>query len=282
MKPIGVASSKILQVRPDREVSKQDLLAVEEPLEILLGYGSESRRKEFSLSATMRTPGADHELVLGFLLSEGIIKGQSDVISVHHCQSSDNPENTIRVELNYHCLFDPGEFERHFLSNSSCGICGKAVIDHVFSKLADVKKKGNPNKISKDVLFNLSDSLNQHQSVYQHTGGMHAAAVFDLNGKILLVREDIGRHNALDKVVGAVLTERMNAHDKILWLSSRIGFELVQKALASGFNTVVALGAPSSLAVALAEKNQLTLIGFLSDEKFNIYCGKHNTPLDED
>lgn len=255
--------------------SVQDILAVEEPLEIRLVYGPAENRNTKSISITMRTPGHDLELATGFLFTEGIINQYDEIHKISHSPSLLNPENILLVELKEHILPDMIKLERNFYTTSSCGVCGKASIEAV-------KTTGNLSKLSnektilinKTIFYSLPDRLRQHQDVFETTGGLHASALFDLNGNLISVREDVGRHNALDKLIGYSLTQGilpLNAH--ILLLSGRASFELVQKAAMAQIKIIAAVGAPSSLAVEMARDFGITLIGFLRDRRFNVYSG---------
>lgn len=279
MSTLGISTSKILRIQSDKAEETNDLLVREEPLEIRIGYGHETRRREFSLAVTMRTPGADEELARGFLLSEGIVKAPSDILSARYCMQAQQPENTLKVELQNSLPFDPEKFRRNFYASSSCGVCGKAALEAIACDLP--KSATKPHKVSKRTLLNLTHQLKKHQHAFKHTGGLHAAALFDLEGNLLLLREDIGRHNALDKLIGVGSLNAIDFSDTILWLSGRLGFEMVQKAAMAGIRIVTALGAPSSLAVDLAQQCDMTLVGFLKSESFNIYSGKENVILNE-
>ncbi|SMD32702.1 FdhD protein [Reichenbachiella faecimaris] len=280
MSTLGISTSKILRISSDKSEETNDLLVREEPLEIRIGYGQETKREEFSLAVTMRTPGADEELARGFLLSEGIVKSASEIVSAKYCMQAKQPENTLKVELKNEVLFDPEKFRRNFYASSSCGVCGKAVLEAITVQLPP--SIPNPNKISKQTILKLTNQLVTHQNTFKYTGGLHAAALFDKEGKLLLIREDIGRHNALDKLIGVGSMKPIEFSDKLLWLSGRLGFEMIQKSAMVGIRMVAALGAPSSLAVELANQNQMTLIGFLKKESFNIYSGKENVILKEE
>ncbi|MDP4265766.1 MAG: formate dehydrogenase accessory sulfurtransferase FdhD [Bacteroidota bacterium] len=254
-----------------------DQLAVEEPLEIRIVYGSEKERQKKSISVTMCTPGNDAELAAGFLFTEGIIRSKEDILS---CSSSGESNkaglggNIITVELRPGISFDPQKIERHFYTSSSCGVCGKSSIDAVKNVFNNTPLKDNI-RINAPVLPGLPESLRKQQEVFEHTGGLHASALFDLDGRLLLSREDVGRHNALDKLVGASLaTGELPLDHHILLLSGRASFELVQKAAMAGIKIVCAVGAPSSLAVEMAKETGMTLIGFLRDGRFNIYSGQ--------
>jgi FdhD protein len=250
----------------------EDLLAVEEPLEMRIIYGDENNRLQKNISVTMCTPGHDEELAIGFLFTEGIIKSKDDIRRSMIMGGAGN--NIVIVDLEPGISFDPKKIERHFYTSSSCGVCGKSSIEAVKNAFKMPDKKDNI-QITATVLTTLPDTLRKHQEVFEHTGGLHASALFDLNGELLLTREDVGRHNALDKLVGALLKEgRIPADNHILLLSGRASFELIQKAAMAGIKMVCAVGAPSSLAVELAKETGTTLVGFLRDGRFNIYTGE--------
>jgi len=247
-----------------------DLLAVEEPLEIRLEYGPIAKRKSQNISITMRTPGADEDLAIGFLFTEGIIQQASDVFSAKAWG-----ENMVTVSLQPEFDFDIKKLERHFYTSSSCGVCGKSSMDAV--KIAanhSLSKDKADWKINPDVIYSLPDTLRKVQETFDVTGGLHACAIFDPQGNLLHLREDVGRHNALDKLIGHYLQQDMIPLDEhILLLSGRASFELLQKAAMAGIRCVCAVGAPSSLAVETAETFGITLIGFLREGRFNVYTG---------
>ena len=266
----------VSKVSGDQRVSIADSVAIEEPLEIQLSYPSAEGAAAKSVSITMRTPGDDVELAMGFLFTEGIIRSGKQVTSVEHCGAT-APEsglrNIIRVKLKPGVDVDLGRLKRHFYTTSSCGVCGKASLDALRitgqESLADKTATFRRNAI-----VALPDKLMARQKVFTKTGGLHAAAVFDQNGEILFVREDVGRHNAVDKVVGALLLEDMlPANELGLIVSGRASFELMQKTLVAGIPLLAAVSAPSSLAVQTAKEFDMTLIGFLRNGKFNIYSG---------
>ena len=270
MSTLGISTSEILRINKDDQIFTKDLVVKEEPLEIRIGYGPETKRQEFALAVTMRTPGADEELVRGFLLSEGIIDSAEDILSARHCLQAKQPENTLKVELKNDVFFDEKKFQRNFYTSSSCGICGKAALETVALKVPEFSvQNGIP--ISKETILKLSDQITQQQSNFKVTGGIHAAALFSADGNLLMLREDIGRHNALDKLIGTGSIKKMEWGKTILWLSGRLGFELIQKSAMVGIKTIVGLGAPSSLAVELAQQQNIILIGFLKDNSFNVY-----------
>jgi FdhD protein len=254
-----------------------DLLAIEEPLEIRLAFGGLVR----NLAVTMRTPGRDADLALGFLFTEGIIAGPGDVKAVEHVfiPCSENKQNTILVTLKEGVVPNLRQAERNFYTTSSCGVCGKTSIEAIRTV-----RRFEPGELIEglDPLFilGLPEQLAREQAVFAETGGLHAAALFDINGSLLLVREDVGRHNAVDKLIGAAMMEgRLPLAKSVLLLSGRASFELVQKAAMAGIPVIAAVGAPSSLAVSLAEEFGTTLIGFLRNNRFNIYSGAHRVKI---
>ena len=250
-----------------------DALAIEEPLEVRLEYGEKNDRKVKQVSVTMRTPGNDAELAAGFLFTEGILKGVNEIINIDHCfiACAENKENVILVKLSEGIEPSFNNTERNFYTTSSCGVCGKGSINAIRT-VSIFDQAENGNAVSAETLYLLPDILREHQAVFADTGGLHASALFNINGELLLVKEDVGRHNALDKLIGAALNEGLlPLDDKILVLSGRASFELVQKAAMAGINIIAAVGAPSSLAVELAEEFNITLAGFLRGNRFNIY-----------
>lgn len=255
-----------------QSLEKPDLLAVEEPLEIRLGYGPNGMREQKSLAITMRTPGHDLELVMGFLFSEGIVSSTEGILHIAHCTDTgkDTGENIVRVELSENNKIDWQSLQRHFYTSSSCGVCGKASIESL-EKVCMAKVSSNL-AVKAEIVHGLSDKMREAQNVFEYTGGLHAAALFDANGNLLYMREDIGRHNAVDKVIGAALFRKeVPLHNHIIMLSGRSCYELVQKAVMAGIPLVVAVGAPSSLAVQTAENFGITLLGFTRNNTFNAY-----------
>ena len=252
----------------------EDYVAVEEPLEIRLGYSTPAGRTAKSISITMRTPGNDEELAIGFLYSESIITRSSDVTSVVHsglAAPDTGNHNIVRVDLATHVEVDLDRLQRHFYTTSSCGVCGKSSLDALRVTGAEALDI-NRDQFRKAVLVTMPDTLRDHQRAFDQTGGLHAAAAFDSQGEILVVHEDVGRHNAVDKVVGALLTrDRLPASDLGLIVSGRASFELMQKTLVAGIPLLAAVSAPSSLAVQLATEFNVTLVGFLRGDTFNIY-----------
>ncbi|MCB0766368.1 MAG: formate dehydrogenase accessory sulfurtransferase FdhD [Flavobacteriales bacterium] len=251
---------------------RDDLLVTEEPLEIRLGFGPLDDRKEMRLSITMRTPGHDDDLVRGFLFTEGVIMEPDQLIRVVPCLSVKDEEvgNVMRAEIDPEVAIDPERWQRNFYTTSSCGVCGKSSIEAVqVARHAAMAPWGS---IDTNIITALPERMRAAQTVFRHTGGIHAAALFNREGDLLCLREDVGRHNAVDKVIGASLFDGHGASDGILLVSGRAGFELVQKCVVAGIPLMVAIGAPSSLAVQLARKHGLTLIGFLRDQRFNCYA----------
>jgi FdhD protein len=254
-----------------------DTLAVEEPLEIRLAWSVADASHDEPVSITMRTPGHDPELAVGFLVGEGIVKGHADIVSVAHVGPPAGPNgtsNTVRVTLAREASSEVGRLARHFYVTSSCGVCGKASLDALHVAAPALSTRAEP-LLSPEVLHSLPYSLRARQPAFERTGGLHAAALFSAEGALLLVREDVGRHNAVDKVVGALALRReLPAGGRVLLVSGRASFELVQKALMAGVPMLAAVGAPSSLAVDLAREAGMTLAGFLRDGKFNLYAGR--------
>lgn len=253
-----------------------DVLAVEEPLEIRLVFGETGRRIEHSISITMRTPGDDFELAAGFLYSEGIIHSHDDVDQIAYCLGPEKEKqeyNVVSVQLSPGVRFDPDRLLRHFYMTSSCGVCGKASLEALQIGSDPALPPDRP-AIAAEIVPQLADRLRQAQSVFEKTGGLHAAALFDVQGSLVSLREDVGRHNAVDKIIGErLLANKFPLFDHVMMVSGRAGFEIMQKALVAGIPLVVAVGAPSSLAVELAREFGMTLLGFARGDGFNIYAG---------
>jgi FdhD protein len=263
----------VQKVEGDSTAPLQDLLAVEEPLEIRLG--------DKSISITMRTPGHDFELAAGFLFTEGILREAAQIREIHWSRpatvnGSANPRqlgNSVTVELNPGVEVDLDRLERHFYTTSSCGVCGKASIEAIEMQGCPVLPRNSP-LFESGIIHRLPDALRRAQPVFERTGGLHAAALFSVAGELQLLREDVGRHNAVDKLIGAeMLAGHTPLSNHLLFVSSRASFELVQKALMAGIPILAAVGAPSSLAVETAQRFNLTLLGFVRDNRFNIYSG---------
>ncbi|MBK8521082.1 MAG: formate dehydrogenase accessory sulfurtransferase FdhD [Chitinophagaceae bacterium] len=254
----------------------EDKVAVEEPLQIELEYSTASGRMLKNIAVTMRTPGNDEELAAGFLFTEGIIKNAAAISEIKRSHAD---ENTVQVILKENIIPALGNAARNFYTTSSCGVCGKASIDAINTVSAFTAEKDSIN-INTAILYNLQDKIKEQQQVFEDTGGIHASALFDTSGKFMLLREDVGRHNALDKIIGAALLKNeLPLNNCLLFLSGRASFELVQKAVMAGIKVIAAVGAPSSLAVEMAKENDITLIGFLKSNRFNTYSGKDRINL---
>ena len=265
-----------------------NFLAIEEPLEIMLEYGKAAVRLQKSISVTMRTPGQDFELALGFLFTENIIRGMAEVQNIQYCLNNateESKENVVRVRLMPEVYVDIKQLERHFYINSSCGVCGKSSLENLQAIQCKVLPDHHTSSINPALVHRLPGLLRKQQEVFEDTGGLHAAALFDQKGQLVLVREDVGRHNALDKLIGAAMYKNMlPLHQYLLLLSGRTSFELIQKALRAEIPVVAAVGAPSSLAVQTARTFNMTLLGFVRQERFNIYAGEErikNSPDNE-
>lgn len=273
---------KTFQFNRGKFNSVDDLVVVEEPLEIRLGYGDLDDRQEDSIVITMRTPGNDFELAIGFLFSEGIVKSKEDILSIKYCYTSaeeQEEDNIVRVELLPSIEIDLSKTERHGFAHSACGICGLTSIESAF-KLSESKISSSQFQIDLNVINTLSEKAHQLQYNYKTTGGIHSASLFSKTGNLLDIMEDVGRHNAVDKLIGKRLQNGDAFSDQqILFLSGRMGFELAQKAAMAGFAVVVSVGAPSSLAIQLGIKMNMTLIGFTKNDRFNVYCGNERIKL---
>jgi FdhD protein len=267
----------------------EETLAVEEPLEIQLGYGTAENRAVKSISVTMRTPGYDFELAAGFLMTEGVVRDVNDIERIAYASvgtidesaesSTDGGvlpyqpwKNIVRVELATGVTVSLANLERNFYTTSSCGICGKASLLALQSVCPP--RRNNRFSIDAETLYTLPACLRAAQSVFNRTGGLHGAGLFNADGKLLGVREDVGRHNAVDKLLGTeFLADRTPLRDSLLLLSGRASFELLQKALMGGVAMVASVGAPSSLALRVAKEFDITLVGFLRENHFNVYHG---------
>lgn len=261
----------VRMLSPEGTRRRPDSLAAEEPLEL--------RVDGKALAVTMRTPGNDVELAHGFLLSEGVIGSSADIFTARYCDSVDdsgrNTYNVLDLALSDGVPPPDTGVERNFYTTSSCGVCGKAALDAVKLKTRFPVEE-NTFEVTPEVLAGLPDALRAKQRVFASTGGLHAAALFTSDGTLLAVREDVGRHNAVDKVLGwALLENRVPLSGSGLLVSGRASFELVQKAAMAGIPLLAAVSAPSSLAAELAEENGITLVGFLRGASMNLYTGEH-------
>ena len=277
-RPGSVARVRVQAVAAGEVAERTDQLAVEEPLEVRLLVERGGRRRRHSIAVTMRTPGHDFELAAGFLYGEGVLSDPAAVAGIAYCRSgtAEDARNVVEVTLAPGAAFDPERFSRHVYTTSSCGVCGRASLEAVRASLPPPAARAAAGPlVERQALLGLPGRLGDAQVVFAVTGGLHAAALFDPAGALDLVREDVGRHNAVDKVVGALLLDgRLPASDRLLMVSGRASFELVQKAVMAGLPLLAAVGAPSSLAVELARQHGLTLIGFLRDGRFNVYAGE--------
>ena len=267
---------EINKVRDSRRELTSDRVATEEPLEIRIGCSLPEGHAVHSISVTMRTPGHDEALAAGFLFGESIIRGAGDIAGIEPCGPTDpttGNRNVIHVELSAGVAPDLGRLQRHFYTTSSCGVCGKASVDAV--RVLGIEPIETSTEFRSSVLTRMPQELRAAQAVFDQTGGLHAAAAFSADGKPVVTMEDIGCHNAVDKVIGRLLLDERLPGSKLgLMVSGRASFELVQKALVAGMPLLAAVSAPSSLAVTLAREFDMSLIGFLRGESFNIYSGE--------
>lgn len=272
--PAATVPATVLAVVGSESVQRADSVAAEEPLEIRVVAEIEGQRQRHSVAVTMRTPGNDFELAAGFLCGEGMLRHHGDVWRIDYCDasSSRDPGNVVEVSLSPGVDFDAERLSRHVFTSSSCGICARASLDAV--QVSCSRAPIGAFRLHPQQLVRFPATLREAQPVFSATGGLHAAGLFDGTGRLLALREDVGRHNAVDKVVGSLLLgERLPGSDRVLLVSGRASFELVQKAALAGIPVLAAVGAPSSLAVELAMEMGMTLVGFLRDGRFNVYSG---------
>ena len=264
----SIVLKKIIKIQGSDVAEHIDAIAVEEPLQISISLlNSDSPIINKNISITMRTPGQDQELAIGFLFTEGIIQAYDQIKRVAL------EENSINIHLIHSKNIDLGKLERNFYTSSSCGVCGKASIEAI-KTVCSLPPSSADFQIEKNLIKSFPGRLQQVQNIFNDTGGIHAAALFNLQGELMAMREDVGRHNALDKIIGHVLTQALFPIDTyLLFLSGRASFELIQKAAMAGIHFIMAVGAPSSLAVEMALEHDITLIGFLNKTRYNIYTG---------
>lgn len=272
-----VSRFMIRKVRDDRSSRRRDRLAVEEPMEIRLNLpGPTGERRDHSLSVTMRTPGDDFQLAAGFLFTEGVVEASDDIEEITYCLGTEKAEqayNVVSVRLRAGIHFDPELLQRNFYTTSSCGVCGKTSLEAIETQRCPILPQGHP-VMAMATVHTLNEQLHGDQSVFQATGGLHAAGLFSAEGELISLREDVGRHNAVDKVIGEkLLADELPLNDYLLMVSGRASFEIMQKALVAGIAMVAAVGAPSSLAVDLAREFGMTLLGFVRDGRYNVYAG---------
>ena len=265
---------KVTKFKKNRLENTEDFISIEEPLEISLKYKDNEKFISRNLSITMRTPGNDEDLVRGFLFNEQIIDNIKDIESIESFGDKVgqyNIQNKIIVTLNNSKNINISKIKRDFLSNSSCGVCGKSSLDALEITKKQKGSKSNP-KISKDIIIKSPNTLRQNQSEFAKTGGIHASGLFSSNGDLLSLKEDVGRHNALDKLIGdSLLNGFLKPEDQFITCSGRLNFELVQKVLMTNIGLMIGVGAPTSLAIDLANRFDMTLIGFVKEDSFNIY-----------
>ncbi len=278
-RPTNKRKTKVVTVDGASVKRRNDTLATEEPLELRLLAGGERQNVTQNVAVTMRTPGADFELAAGFLYGEGIIKSRDEILRISYCTDAEQQYNTVNVALRG-AMPEVGRLERHFTTTSACGVCGKASLESL--ELQACPLPAPTFSVSPEVITSLPDKLRAAQGLFDATGGLHAAALFTKTGELIALREDVGRHNALDKLIGwALLEGLLPLREHIVLLSGRASFELLQKSLMAGVPLVCAVSAPSSLAVSVARSFNLTLLGFLRGERFNIYSGEARIKLSE-
>ena len=274
---------KVLKYSSNNFNDVEDLVSIEEPLEISLKYKEKDNWVEQTLSITMRTPGNDEDLVRGFLFNEQIVKSLNDIDSIESYGDKVGQykiQNKILATLNNSENVNISKIKRDFLTNSSCGVCGKSSLD-ALEIIKTTKTNSSEPKISKDVIIQSPDILREGQSEFSKTGGIHASGLFNSDGKLIALREDVGRHNALDKLIGSALEKKQfDPKDQFITCSGRLNFELVQKVLMTDIGIIIGVGAPTSLAIDLANKFDITLIGFVKRDSFNIYTNNKKVKVE--
>ena len=274
---------KVLKYSSNNFEDIEDLVSIEEPLEISLKYKEKNKWFEQTLSITMRTPGNDDDLVRGFLFNEQIVKSKNDIDSIESYGDKVGQykiQNKILATLNNSENVNISKIKRDFLTNSSCGVCGKSSLD-ALEIIKTTKTNASEPKISKDVVIQSPNILRESQSEFSKTGGIHASGLFNSDGKLIALREDVGRHNALDKLIGCALEKKQfDPKNQFITCSGRLNFELVQKVLMTDIGIMIGVGAPTSLAIDLANKFDITLIGFVKMDSFNIYTNNKKVKVD--
>ena len=274
---------KVLKYSSNNFNDVEDLVSIEEPLEISLKYKEKDNWVEQTLSITIRTPGNDEDLVRGFLFNEQIVKSLNDIDSIESYGDKVGQykiQNKILATLNNSENVNISKIKRDFLTNSSCGVCGKSSLD-ALEIIKTTKTNASEPKISKDVIIQSPDILREGQSEFSKTGGIHASGLFNSDGKLIALREDVGRHNALDKLIGSALEKKQfDPKDQFITCSGRLNFELVQKVLMTDIGIIIGVGAPTSLAIDLANKFDITLIGFVKRDSFNIYTNNKKVKVE--
>ncbi len=274
---------KVLKYSSNNFNDVEDLVSIEEPLEISLKYKEKDNWVEQTLSITMRTPDNDEDLVRGFLFNEQIVKSLNDIDSIESYGDKVGQykiQNKILATLNNSENVNISKIKRDFLTNSSCGVCGKSSLD-ALEIIKTTKTNTSEPKISKDIIIQSPDILREGQSEFSKTGGIHASGLFNSDGKLIALREDVGRHNALDKLIGSALEKKQfDPKDQFITCSGRLNFELVQKVLMTDIGIIIGVGAPTSLAIDLANKFDITLIGFVKRDSFNIYTNNKKVKVE--
>ena len=265
---------KILKFEANKFKEKEDLVSIEEPLEISLKFKKENKWISQNLSITMRTPGHDEDLVRGFLFNEQIVTDIKDIVSIDFIGEKVgqyNIQNKIIATLNNSNNINITKIKRDFMTNSSCGVCGKSSLD-TLEIIKKNKTHSNEPQLTKKVIIHSPKILRKNQSEFSKTGGIHASGLFNNDGKLISLREDVGRHNALDKLIGSILIKnQLEPKKQFITCSGRLNFELVQKVLMADIGIMIGVGAPTSLAIDLANKFDITLIGFVKNDSFNVY-----------
>jgi len=269
-RPGATVPVRVTRVSDKGSAERADRVATEEPLEIRVARTGE---EAVPLAITMRTPGNDFELAVGLLVSEGVVRNFEDVVSARYCTDGTQLYNTVTVDLHRTVRLNREHLARNLTMTSACGVCGKATLETIRADACPVVSPGP--LVAADAVARMPETLRSRQRVFDATGGLHAAGLFDAVGELLLLREDVGRHNAVDKIVGALqMQDALPAEDRVLVVSGRASFEIMQKAAMAGIPFVSAVGAPSSLAVDVAEEFGLTLCGFVRNGGFNVYAGE--------
>lgn len=279
---VSIRNVNVQRINGSEISSFTDTLSIEEPLEIRISYGSKSERIQKNISMTMRTPGNDTELAVGFLFTEGIITSFEDVERAYavemNCMSK--KQNIVQVDLTENCHPNLMQTDRNFYTTSSCGVCGKSSIQSIKTVSPFAGLMRPKVTIEAAVFYKLPEKLRSAQSDFESTGGLHASGLFNTQGDLVLLTEDVGRHNALDKLIGqALMNKALPLNEHILLLSGRASFELIQKAAMAGISIIASIGAPSTLAVELAQEFNMTLLGFLKENRFNIYSASDQTRI---
>lgn len=269
MRPGAKVSATTWAVEPGTVTERLDQVVAEEPMEIRAAAGGVTT----TVAVTMRTPGHDFELAAGFLHNEGVVSSREDLSRIVYCADEPQNYNVVTVNLRNSAAVDLPSLERHFLTSSACGVCGAASLESLEARgCAPLRDES---RVAARALMRMPEQMRNAQGLFQATGGIHAVGLFDLEGTLIEVREDVGRHNALDKLVGwALLEDRLPLRERALLISGRASYEMVQKSLVAGISIVCAVSAPSSLAVAVARQFGITLVGFLRGEHFNVYTGR--------